>query len=56
MLSISSNRSSQSLAFSKPVSVSFRPPVTLSTPYPLSVPSTHEGVWFLGGRKGPFSM
>lgn len=33
-----------------------RPPVTPSTPSPLSAPSTHGGVWFLGGRKGLFSM
>lgn len=31
-----------------------RLPVTPSTPSPLSAPSTRGGVWFLGGRKGPF--
>lgn len=31
-----------------------QPPVTPSTPSPLSPPCTHEGVWLVGGHKGPF--
>lgn len=46
ILSLFSNRGGELVLITQP-------PVTPSTSSPLSEPSTHEGVWLVGGHKGP---